>query len=397
MSNSTGLQSSQPSPSFQSQTPAESCPPSHSESRRTPAQTTPGPCYWRLHVGWFLMTERGKVLFGLEPGVELTYSCFLQLLHLDDRGEVHEALQRALGEGDGCDVEFRVPGPDGTARWLAAKGEALRGGGGDAVELHGVVSDVTDRRRGDECGRQSDRLEAVSRLAGGVAHEINNMLTVIMGYAEHLRDVLGPDHDQSPDLSQILGAAGRASQVTQQLLAFGRRQLLTPTRIDLAPFVESLRPALEEVLGQSCLLVIVIREPGGTVVADRGQLEQMLTHLCRNARAAMPHGGQVFVEVGRTLLRQGDARNPEKRRSGGPYVRLAVRDTGCGMTPNVLARAFEPFFTTKPVGEGSGLGLTTVHGIVQQAEGYVWIDSTPGRGTNVEVYLPAMDEEGATR
>jgi two-component system, cell cycle sensor histidine kinase and response regulator CckA len=284
-----------------------------------------------------------------------------------------------------------------TARWLAAKGEALREGGGDAVELHGVVSDVTDRRRGDERGRQTERLEAVSRLAGGVAHEINNMLTVIIGYAEHLREALGPDHDQSSDLSQILRAAGRASRITQQLLAFGGRQLLTPTRIDLAPFIESLRPALEEILGQGCLLLIVIREPGGAVIADRGQLEQMLTHLCRNARAAMPHGGRVFIEIGRTLLRQGGDRNPERRRAAKPYVRLAVRDTGCGMTPTVLARAFEPFFTTRPVGEGSGLGLTAVHGIVRQAEGYVWIDSTPGRGTNVEVYLPATDEEGATK
>jgi two-component system, cell cycle sensor histidine kinase and response regulator CckA len=394
MSKSTGLQPSQPSPSFQPQTSAGPCPPRLRDSR-APPQTTPGPCYWRLHDGWFLMTDRGKVLFGLEPGVELTYSCFLQLLHLDDRGEVHQALQRALGEGDGCDVEFRVPGPDGTARWLAAKGEALREGGGDAVELHGVVSDVTDRRRGDERVRQTDRLEAVSRLAGGVAHEINNMLTVIMGYAEHLRHTLGPDHDQSPDLSQILGAAGRASQVTQQLLAFGRRQLLTPTRLDLAPFIDGLRPALEDILGPGCLLVIVIREPGGAVAADRGQLEQMLTHLCRNARDAMPHGGRVIIEVGQTLLREGNDRNPEKRRAAGPYVRMAVRDTGCGMTPNVLARAFEPFFTTKSVGEGTGLGLTTVYGIVQQAEGCVWIDSTPGRGTNVEVYLPAS--EGAAK
>ena len=252
-----------------------------------------------------------------------------------------------------------------------------------------MVSDVTERRRAAELLVQAERMEAVARVAGGVAHEVNNMMTVITGFSGLLEASVPAGDPRAEDLAEIRRAADRASGITRQLLAYSRQQLLQPTALDLQGMVEECVPMLVGLVGPD--VAIDVRPQAGDlkVRADRGQLEQVLVNLALNARDAMAGRGTLTIAADRVVVEPGQRLYaPGVRMTPGRYVRLVVSDTGQGMEAATRARIFEPFFTTKPRGQGSGLGLATVYGIVKQSGGYIWVYSEPGQGTAFKIYLP---------
>ena len=259
---------------------------------------------------------------------------------------------------------------------------------GDAYALITMVVDVTERRSLEEQFRQSQKIEAVGRLAGGVAHDFNNLLTVIIGYNESLDfdDALGESAREA--VQQIKLASERATVLTRQLLAFSRRQVLQPQTLDLRDVTQQVAPMLRRLMGEDVELVTRWGDRAAVVRADPGQIEQVLMNLAVNARDAMPQGGRLTVEIGNSELDAAFvATHPYV--VAGPYVTLTVSDTGTGMPPETRARIFEPFFTTKPQGQGTGLGLAMVYGIVKQSDGYIWVDSEPGEGASFRIVLPA--------
>jgi PAS domain S-box-containing protein len=255
-----------------------------------------------------------------------------------------------------------------------------------------TFQDITQRRQLELQLRQAQKMEAIGQLAGGVAHDFNNLLTVITGYTAMLLTELPPEDPVVPDLREIQSATERAAGLTRQLLAFSRRQVLAPRVIDLRRVVGDMERMLCRLIGEDVELSIAGGHAPARVHADPGQLEQVVMNLAVNARDAMPAGGRLTIEVEEAALTHADA---ERFRYviPGEYVRLCVRDTGLGMDEETRARLFEPFFTTKEPGEGTGLGLATVYGIVKQSGGYIWVDSAPGEGATFRIYLPHATEE----
>jgi two-component system cell cycle sensor histidine kinase/response regulator CckA len=264
----------------------------------------------------------------------------------------------------------------------------------ESARLLGVASlvqDVTERVALEDRLRQSQKMEAVGRLAGGVAHDFNNLLTVIMGYSQILTDGLPAASQLTDATTQIRSAADRAAGITRQLLAFSRKQVLSPRVIDLNDIMLNLDTLLRRLIGEDIEVLTVPGRDLGAVKADPGQIEQVIMNLALNARDAMPNGGKLTLETENTELDDSYAREHSPLQLG-RYVMLAVSDTGTGMSPDTQAHIFEPFFTTKEVGKGTGLGLSMVYGIVKQSGGYIWVYSEPDRGTTFKIYLPRVDQ-----
>jgi len=254
-----------------------------------------------------------------------------------------------------------------------------------------IVRDVTERRRLEDDLRQAQKMEAVGRLAGGVAHDFNNVLTVIAGSAEAVLAALPKEHPAHDDAVMIFEAAQRAARVTKQMLAFSRQQVLSPEVVELSAVVDGIVGLLRRVIGETVQLSVVHRHGGTMVRVDRGQIEQVILNLVLNARDAMPDGGSVEIATAGVELDAANARSKGGIEPG-PYALLTVADDGIGMNETARARAFEPFFTTKGPAQGTGLGLATVWGVVRQSGGFAAIDSTEGVGTTVSVWLPASAE-----
>jgi two-component system, cell cycle sensor histidine kinase and response regulator CckA len=262
---------------------------------------------------------------------------------------------------------------------------------GQMLGAASLAQDVTERVALEERLRQSQKMEAVGRLAGGVAHDFNNLLTVILGYSQILADGVPSGSRLSESTAQIKSAADRAAGITRQLLAFSRKAVLSPRVINLNDIMLNLDSLLRRLIGEDIEVMTVPSNDLGSVKADPGQIEQVIMNLALNARDAMPRGGKLTLETANVLLEESYARRHQPAEPG-RYVMLAVSDTGHGMSPETQGRIFEPFYTTKEVGKGTGLGLSMVYGIVKQSGGYIWVYSEPDQGTTFKIYLPRVDE-----
>jgi len=293
-------------------------------------------------------------------------------------------------EHDYDEVEATWKRKDGRLLTLQLNVRVARDAVGRVEYYETFVRDLTDQRRLQEQLVQSQKMEAVGRLAGGIAHDFNNLLTVITSYSDLLLEDLAPTDPMRQDVEQVRHAADGAAALTRQLLAFSRQQVLAPRVVNLSAVVQSVEKMLRRVIGEDVELVTSLAPDLGAVKADVGQLEQVLMNLAVNARDAMPTGGKLTLETGNVEHDPDYAREQEAspvRR----FVMLAVSDTGIGMDEATKARIFEPFFTTKEPGKGTGLGLATVYGIVRQSGGFIWVYSEPGRGTTFKIYLPEVD------
>jgi PAS domain S-box-containing protein len=287
---------------------------------------------------------------------------------------------------------------DGTPIWLELDARAVRNADGTTRYFEGFVHDVSERKKSEEEKRrlqeqlvQAQKMEAVGQLAGGIAHDFNNLLTAITGYSELLLGELPPEDLRRSHAEEIRKAGERAASLTQQLLAFSRRQVLEPKVLDVNVVVSDIERMLRRLIGEHIELKTRKAPDIWKVKADPGQIEQAILNLVLNARDAMPSGGTLAIETSNAELDQEFARSHVPTQPGS-YVMVAVSDTGVGISEDVKARLFEPFFTTKERGKGTGLGLSTTYGIVKQSGGYLWCDSEVGRGTTFQVFLPRVDE-----
>ncbi len=314
---------------------------------------------------------------------------WLQAFHPDDREPVRAAWAAACRAQTVFEAHGRVWNASRqTHRHCMTRAVPIPESDGSVHEWIGMLTDVEDRWLTDERLRQAERMEVVGRLAGGIAHEVNNQMTVVLGAAGYLLPHV-PGESERRDVEYIQRAAQRTATITRQLLAFSRQQLLQPRIVDLNAVITALRPILERALGERSTISLELDSSLGVVKADPGQLEQVLLNLVLNARDAMPRGGALCIETSTAVLEATDVSGrPPDDALRGTYAMLAVSDTGEGMTPETLRHIFEPFYTTKGVGEGSGLGLATVYGIVKQSGGSVSVSSQRGRGTRFTIYLP---------
>ncbi|HTR76502.1 MAG TPA: PAS domain S-box protein [Gemmatimonadaceae bacterium] len=320
---------------------------------------------------------------------------FVGLLHADDVAEAMALLHSVLHDQPRPTAQLRV----WTRGGQLVVGEfrtSVQRKDGVVVGVLGIVRDITGRLQLEDQLRQAQKMEAVGQLAGGVAHDFNNLLTVISSYSQLLLMNAGIDERMRAEIEHITNAADRAAALTRQLLAFSRRQVLQPKVVSLNAVVAGAESLLRRLIGEDVTLVTHRQPHLGAVRADEGQLNQVVVNLAVNARDAMPEGGTLTIETADVTI-AGDSRPPDLALvPPGDYVRLSVGDTGIGMDAATKARVFEPFFTTKPEGKGTGLGLATVYGIVQQSSGYIAIASEPHRGTTVSVYLPRVDDAVAS-
>jgi two-component system cell cycle sensor histidine kinase/response regulator CckA len=337
----------------------------------------------------------------------LGYNSALEVLALDPQKDVFvepreyarlvDEFQRT-GRMDGFEARWRRK--DGTTITVRISGRAVAGGDEPSDVLEAIAEDITERRVLEDQFRQSQKMEAVGRLAGGIAHDFNNLLTVINGYTEVLLCHLNPGHPLHAKAAAIQQASDRATTLTRQLLAFSRKQLLELKVIDVNAIVSDMERLLRPLIGEDIELTTSLTPNIGCTRADAGQLEQVIMNLVVNAKDAMPSGGKICIRT--TSVTLDDSYRPENTFiKHGPYVMISVSDSGQGMDRETQARIFEPFFTTKEKGKGTGLGLSTVYGIIKQSGGYVFVQSELGRGTVFTIYFPRIDEpsesHGATQ
>ena len=287
--------------------------------------------------------------------------------------------------------EERVTNPQTKrTRWFQTIKVPMRMPGEDSPTMLGVATEITERKQLEEQLLQSQKMEAIGQLAGGVAHDFNNILTAIVGYTDLLSAEFSENDRKLEDLEEIRKAARRAAALTRQLLSFSRKQVLEPRIIDVNAVVMNLDKMLRSLMSENIELTAHLSGDLAAARVDPNQLEQVIMNLAINARDAMPDGGTLTIETGNATLDE-DYAAKHVSAIPGDYVMLAVTDTGCGMTEETQARIFEPFFTTKPAGRGTGLGLSTVYGIIKQSGGNIWLYSEPGKGSTFKVYLPAVD------
>ena len=351
-------------------------------------------------VGILVMDEEARVL-DANPALRSTLGWAAELspdlsvrdlVHPDDTREGRTLWDELVrGELDRYDREVRLRRQDGTYAWCHVHVSAVRDKEG-RLTVVAVVDDISEQKRLEEQLRLSQRIESIGRLAGGVAHDFNNIITVIQGHSDLLLGEVNEGNPLRADILQIRAAADRAAALTRQLLAFSRRQVLQPRVADLNTVVLGMEPMLRRLIGEDVELVFELSDVLGLVRADPGQIEQVVLNMVVNARDAMPRGGRLTLGTHDRTFDEGFVRaNPGS--VPGPHVGVTIRDTGHGMDEDTVGLIFEPFFTTKEPGKGTGLGLAMSYGIVKQSGGYILVQTEPGRGTTFSIYLPRVEED----
>jgi PAS domain S-box-containing protein len=351
-----------------------------------------------VHAGlngqWLRVNQRLCELLGYSRE-ELQTPTGNELLQSEQTaGEAESVRQMAAGTLDRYLVdEKRYRRRDGTFVWARVNISVHRDATARPQYFISVIEDITERRTLEAQVRQANKMDAIGQLASGVAHDFNNLLTVILGFAEIMTEDVALASQHGKDLGEIVKAAQRATGLTKQLLAFSRQQVLNSAPLDVNALIQDMTAMLGRLIGEHIEIVLALAPNLPLVLADRGQLEQVVMNLVVNARDAMPGGGSITIETVDIELENSSFH--EETIMHGRYVMLAITDTGSGMSKETQRRLFEPFFTTKETGKGTGLGLSTTYGIVKQSKGYIWVYSEPDRGTTFKVYLPSANRDVA--
>ncbi len=332
-------------------------------------------------------------VFGIsEEAFRSNPGLWLEMVHPDDRAIAEASHQELFATGQG-QAEYRIVRPDGEARWILDRKAIVNNAEGQPLQIGGVARDITDTTNMDREKEtlqaqlfQAQKMEAVGRLAGGVAHDYNNMLSVILGYTEMALNKLDRENSIYEDLEEVLAAARRSAEITRQLLAFARKQTISPKVLDLNDAVESMLNMLRRLIGEDINLAWSPSEGLWPVKIDPTQVDQILANLCVNARDAIVDVGKITIETKNVVFDEAYCAN-HRGFTPGEYIQLAISDDGCGIDREILDHIFEPFFTTKELGKGTGLGLATVYGIVKQNGGFINVYSEPGQGTSLHVYF----------
>jgi two-component system cell cycle sensor histidine kinase/response regulator CckA len=339
---------------------------------------------------WLFVSPQVETILGYPQDEWLAGSCdWMRYVVPEDHPIVLAAEERSL-RGEPFQAEYRITRKDGEIIWVSDNAVVVRGSDSHPV-MEGLIVDITDRKLLENQLQQARKMEAVGRLAGGVAHDFNNLLTIIKGYIEMALQRCLDRPELHSDIRRIEEAADRAVTLVRQLLAFSRKQVLRPKVLDLNAIVMNLDQLLRRLMPQNIEMKTFVSKDVAAVKADPGQIEQVIMNLVVNARDAMPDGGRILVETSNIDLDSTYSRDHAVVVPG-PYVLLAVSDTGIGMTADTVAHIFEPFYTTKESGRGTGLGLSTVYGIVKQSGGYIWVYSEPRKGATFKVYLPRVKD-----
>jgi PAS domain S-box-containing protein len=343
---------------------------------------------------WHYVSPQIETMVGFSPEEWLSDPMnWMNHIYPEDREIVLDAENLFQQTHDLFHAEYRMCARDGRVLWFRDEGVLLEQSEGRGLLMQGVMYDITERKRLEDELRHSQKMEAVGQLAGGVAHDFNNLLMLIQAHNEHLRDHLAADDPARKDALQIENAVTRAASLTAQLLTFSRKNVLRPKILDLNAVLADVGKMLHRLIGENIEVNIVPASLPARIKADPGQIEQVILNLAVNSRDAMPAGGKLTITARQVELDENDSRNHEGAPAG-KYVMLSVSDTGAGMDIETQAHIFEPFFTTKAPGKGTGLGLATVYGVVKQSDGWIWVDSKPGRGTTFQIYLPCVQESG---
>jgi PAS domain S-box-containing protein len=343
-----------------------------------------------IHGEWIYVSPQVEAIFGFPPSEWLTDSReWIKHVHPEDH-KIVEAAEGASQRGEPFQAEYRVVRKDSRVIWVSDTAVVVEGSNAHPL-MEGIIVDITERKQLETQLQQARRMEAIGRLAGGIAHDFNNLLTIIKGYTELAQKRPRITPELQADVERIEDASERATTLVRQLLAFSRRQVLQPKLLDLNSIVMGLDKLLRRLMDNGIEMTTAPGKNIGTIKADPGQMEQVIMNLVVNARDAMPQGGRLTVETTNVDLDAAYA-NDHTSVKPGRYVMLAVSDTGMGMSPETVAHIFEPFYTTKESGRGTGLGLSTVYGIVKQSGGYIWVYSEVGRGSSFKVYLPRVEQ-----
>ena len=341
---------------------------------------------------WHYVSPQIETMLGFSPEEWLSDPMnWMNHIYAEDREIVLSAENLFQQTHDLFHAEYRMCARDGRVLWFRDEGVLLEQSEGRGLLMQGVMYDITERKRLEDQLRHSQKLEAVGQLAGGVAHDFNNLLMLIQAHNEHLRDHLAADDPARKDALEIENAVTRAASLTAQLLTFSRKNVLRPKILNLNAVLADVGKMLHRLIGENIEVNIVPASLPARIKADPGQIEQVILNLAVNSRDAMPAGGKLTITAREVELGENDSRNHEGAPAG-KYVMLSVSDTGAGMDIETQAHIFEPFFTTKAPGKGTGLGLATVYGVVKQSDGWIWVDSQPGRGTTFQIYLPSVQE-----
>jgi PAS domain S-box-containing protein len=352
---------------------------------------------WDITHDQVSFSEETRCLYGYLPDEDFDMQKCLERVHPDDVDRVKQALAKAIENRKSYVCDHRALLPDGTVHAIQGRGEIITDNQGKVHKIFGIVQDVTEAKlaqealqQSEEQLRQAQKMEAVGQLAGGVAHDFNNLLTVIHGYCGMALQQKEEAQPIRKHIEEIQKAAERAASLTNQLLAFSRKQVLRPSVLQLNDVVHGMEKMLRRLIGEDIELSTTYDPALGNVKADAGQIEQVIMNLAVNARDAMPRGGKLTISTSNTRVDQ-TTKYRNRKLEVGDYVMLAISDDGLGMTEEIKAHLFEPFFTTKGLGKGTGLGLATCHGIICQSGGDIRVYSEPNTGTTFKIYLPRTD------